>query len=94
MDPHWLAYLSGVGIILVDFNICDPEEGRLNVWNQSLTDGDSGKIVVFHSFFPHVLELAQSLITRGGTPQPLGSYALLHEIFLVKKIYLWLSTIF
>ena len=53
-----------MGIILGDFNICDPEEGRFNVWNQSFTDGDPGKTAVFHSFFPHVLEVAQSDYTR------------------------------
>ena len=35
-----------------------------NVWNQSFTDGDPGKTAVFHSFFPHVLEVAQSDYTR------------------------------
>ena len=40
--PHWPAYPYGVGVILGDFNICDPEEGRFNVWNQSFTDGDPG----------------------------------------------------
>ena len=39
-----------LGIILGDINICDPEEGRYNVWNQSFTDGDPGKTAVFHSF--------------------------------------------
>ena len=50
--------------ILGDFNICDPEEGRFNVWNQTFTDGDPGKTAVFHSFCPHVLEVAQSDYTR------------------------------
>ena len=59
---------SGVGIFLGDFNICDPEEGRFHVWNQTFTDGDPGKTAVFHSFFPHVLEVAQSdYIRRGST---------------------------
>ena len=31
IHPHWPAYPNGVGIILGDLNICDPEEGRLNV---------------------------------------------------------------
>ena len=62
--PHWLAYPCGVGVILCDFNICDPEEGRFNVWNQSFTDGDPGKTAVFHSFFPYVFEIAQSDCTR------------------------------
>ena len=57
--PYWPAYPSGVGITLGDFNICDPE-GRFNVWNQTFTDGDPGKTAVFHCFFPHVPEVAQS----------------------------------
>ena len=36
----------------------------LNVWNQTFTDVDPGKTAVFHSFFPHVLEVAQSDYTR------------------------------
>ena len=64
IHPHWPAYPSGVGIILGEFNICDPEEGRFDVWNQSFTDGDPGKTAVFHSFFPYVLEVAQSDYTR------------------------------
>ena len=57
----------GVGVILGDFNICDLEEGRFNVWNQKFTDGDPRKTAVFHSFFPHVLEVAQSDYTRRDT---------------------------
>ena len=56
---HWPSYPNAVGIILGDFNICEPEEGRFNVWNQTFTDGDTGKAALFHSFFPHVLEIAQ-----------------------------------
>ena len=64
IHPHWPAYPRGVGVILGDFNICYPEEGRFNVWNQTFTDGDPGKTAVFHSFFPYVLEVAQSDYTR------------------------------
>ena len=64
IHPHWPAYPNGVGIILSDFNTCDPEEGRFNVWNQTFTDGDPRKTAVFHSFFPHVLEIAHSDYTR------------------------------
>ena len=53
-----------MGIILSDFSICDPEEGRFNVWNQTFTDGDPGKTAVFHSFFPHVLQIVHSDYTR------------------------------
>ena len=64
-NPHWPSYPNGVGIILGDFNICEPEEGRFNVWNQTFTDGDPRKTAMFHSFFlPHVLEIAQPDYTR------------------------------
>ena len=47
---------------LGDVNICDPE-GPVDVWNQTFTDGDPRKIVVvFHSFFPNVLEVAQPCV--------------------------------
>ena len=58
IHPHWLAYPDEVGIILGDFNFCDPEEGRFNVWNQTFTEGDPGKTAV------HVLEIVQSDCTR------------------------------
>ena len=64
IHPHRPAYSNGVWVILGDFNICDPEEGRFNVVNQSFTEGDPGKTAVFHSFFPYVLEVAQSDYTR------------------------------
>ena len=59
IHPHWPAYPNGVGIILGDFNICDPEEGRFIVWNPTFTDGDPRKIAMFHSFFPHVRRTVQ-----------------------------------
>ena len=63
IHPHWRAHPSGVGIILGDFNICDPEERRFNVWNQSFTDGAPGKTAVFHSFHTS-LRLPKSDYTR------------------------------
>ena len=47
ITPHWPSYTSAVGIIMCDFNICEPEEGRFNVWNQTFTDGDTGKASLF-----------------------------------------------
>ena len=41
ITPHWPSYPNAVGIILGDFIICEPEEGRFNVWNQTFTDGDA-----------------------------------------------------
>ena len=75
IHPHWPAYPNGVGIISGDVNICDPEEGRFNVWNQTFTDGDPRKTAMLHSFFNMFLRLL-NLITRRGTPQHLRSYAL------------------
>ena len=91
IHPHWLAYPNGVGIILGDFNICDPEEGRFNVWNQSFTDGDPGKTAVFHSFFPHVLEVAQSDYTRRDSTAlgVIRTLSMIARYFL--SIYLWLK---
>ena len=64
ITPHWPLYPHAIGIIMGDFNICEPEEGRFNVWNQTFTDGDTGKAALFHSLFPHVLEIAQPDCTR------------------------------
>ena len=50
IHPHWHAYPTGVGIVLGDFNICDPDEGRFHAWNQTFTDGDQGKTAGFHCF--------------------------------------------
>ena len=56
-----------------DFNICEPEEGRFNVWNQTFTDGDQVKAVLFHSLFPSVLEITQPDFTKRDS-QPMGIY--------------------
>ena len=64
ITPHWPSYPNAVGIILGDFNIGEPEEERFNVWNRSFTDGDAGKTAIFHSLFPHVLDIAQPDYTR------------------------------
>ena len=76
ITPHWPSYPNAVGIISGDFNICEPQEGRVNVWNQTFTDGDAGKTALFQSFSFHMFLRLLNLITLGGTPHPLGSYAL------------------
>ena len=43
IHTHWPAYPCGVGVILGDFNICDLEEGRFNVSNQSCHRWRPGK---------------------------------------------------
>ena len=89
IHPHWPAYPNGVGFILGDFNICYPEEGRLNVWNQTFTDGDSGKTAVFLSFSKMSLRLP-NLITQEEILQPLATYALFQESIGYSSIYPWL----
>ena len=78
-----------MGITLCDFNICDPEEGRLNVWNQPFTDGDLGKTAMFHSFFPYVLEIAQSDHSRRDS-SALRVIRTLSKIDRILSIYPWL----
>ena len=58
--------------------------------NQTFTDGDPRKTAMFHSFFQMFLRLL-NLITRGGTPQPLGSYAFCQGLNVFKTICLWLK---
>ena len=90
--PHWTSYSNAVGIILGDFNICDPEEGRFHVLNQTFTEGEKRKTAKFHSFFHMFLRLL-NLILREGTPLPLGSYAPCQESIVFSKIYLWLRRV-
>ena len=64
LSTHWTQYPEGFGIIISDFNICEPEEGRLNVTNQTFTDGDAGRTALFRTFFSYALETAQPNFTR------------------------------
>ena len=50
ITPHWPHYPDAIGVIMGDFNICESEEGRFNVWNQTFTDGDTGKAALFLLF--------------------------------------------
>ena len=36
ITPHWLLYPNAIDIIMGDF-VCEPEEGRFNVWSQTFT---------------------------------------------------------
>ena len=64
ITPHWPPHPNAVGTIMGDFNICEPDERRFNVWNQTFTDGDAGKTTMFSFFFPHVFGTAQPDYTR------------------------------
>ena len=67
-QPLWPAFPDdGVGFLLGDFNICDPDEGRLNSWNQTLSNGDAGFCIAAAAIlagFPHSVEVAQPNFTR------------------------------
>ena len=43
VSPHWPRYPEAFGVIIGDFHICEPEEGRFSVGNQTFTEGDAGK---------------------------------------------------
>ena len=47
----------------------------------------------FISFFFHMFLKLLSLTIRGGTPQPLGSYALCQGLIVSLSIYLWLRRV-
>ena len=40
ITPHWPRYVNAIGMIMGDFNIWEAEEGKVNVWNLTFTDGD------------------------------------------------------
>ena len=62
--PHCPCNPGAFGVMAGEFNICEPEQGTFNVWNQTFTDGDAGKTAVFSVFFSHVFEIAQPDFTR------------------------------
>ena len=61
-----------------DFNICEPQEGRFNIWNQTFTDGDTGKAALF--LFSSRSGKLPSLITQGETPSVNGVLRTLSRI--------------
>ena len=69
ITPHWPHYPDALGVVTGDLNICEPEEGRFNVWNQTFTDGDT-------SFIPFSLVSMKSLspTLQGETLQPMGIF--------------------
>ena len=90
ITPHWPQYPNTIGIIIEDFNICEPEEGRSNVWNQTFTDGDTGKAALIHSVFPRVLEITQPDYT-GRDSSIIGVYAHCQGLIEFFSICLWLK---
>ena len=49
---HWPRCPEGFGMIIGDFNIFDPEEGRFSLGNRTVTEGNAGKTALLRAFFP------------------------------------------
>ena len=73
ITPHWPCYPGAFGVIIGDLNICEPEEGRFNAWNQMFTDCDAGL----------------NLILPGKTLQPMVPNAHCLELTEHSFISLW-----
>ena len=46
---YWPHYSEAFGVIIGDFNVCEPEEGRFSVWNQTVTEGHTDRTAVLRS---------------------------------------------
>ena len=90
ITPHWPPYPKAIGMIMGDFNICEPEEGRFNFCNETSTDGDMERAALFHSLFPHVNEIAQPDYTRRESTAD-GTIRTLSRMIQRLSIFLWLS---
>ena len=68
ITPHWPLYPEAVGLITGDLNMCEPEEGRFNVWNQSFSEGDTERPLSSTPFFL-MSSKSLSLTSQGETLQ-------------------------
>ena len=64
---HWPRYPEALGVIIGEFNICEPEEGRFNVRNQTFAEGDAWKTALSDPFFRMLLKLRNQFFTRKDT---------------------------
>ena len=64
ISGHWLVCSDGLGIIIGDFNICEPEKGMFHVPTQTFSDGDPGRSAAFRSIFHTPCKKAQPSFTR------------------------------
>ena len=74
ITPHWPCYPGALGVVAGDFNICEPEGGRFNVWNQTFTDGDAERLP-FSGLFSRMSMKSHSLTLREKNQQPMVQYA-------------------
>ena len=57
----WHLFPEALRVITGVFNICESQEGRFNLWNQTFTDGDAVKAALFCSFFPSLTGTTRTL---------------------------------
>ena len=89
INPHWLQCPNAIGMIMGDFKIFEPKEGRFNVWNQTFTEGDMEKRLSFILYFLAFLKLLK-LITPGEIPQSMVLYARYQRLMELLSLFLWL----
>ena len=64
---HWPRCPEWFGMIIGDFNICDPGEGKFSVRSQTLKESDAEKTALFRTFFHMLLKLRTQHCTRTDT---------------------------
>ena len=60
----WSAYPEGLGFLMGDFNISDPDEGALNARNQTFSAGDASRAAAFLAAFSRSVEIGRPSFTR------------------------------
>ena len=80
ITPHWPHYPDAIGVIMGDFMIFEPEEGRFNVWKSAL----------FRVFFLAFSKLP-SLTIQGETLQSMVFYARCPGLIQRLSIFPWLK---
>ena len=86
---HWPRCPEAFGVIVGDFNMREPEEGRFSVWNQTFTEGVRGKRSFSVPFASMSLKL-RSLAFQGKTLLLMVRYAHCPELTEHLLIFLWL----
>ena len=63
---HGLACPAGLGILIGDLNLYEPEEGRFNVESQTFSDGESGSLRCLPLHFPTCVGDRASTLHKKG----------------------------
>ena len=71
---------EALGVLIGDLNICETEEGRFNVWNQTFTDGDAVKNCPLSVLLPSCPRNCGKTNLQGKILQPMVPYALCPEL--------------